>query len=171
MATRISLDTEDIIKNTIVAEGEKTNQFVSSATPQLAQRVGQIHTNYPGLPAGVKLSLAKAGFTDAQIEQIYPSASTAVVQQSVQPKKQKSWFERNVMDKAKTASRYAFAGLNLPLDFVQGSLAQITDTNDDIKGWFISTDLGSLIANDTEAGSGWFMGDKARELQAERARR
>ena len=171
MATRISLETEDIIKNTITAESAKTNQFVTGATPQTAQRVGEIHNAYPGLPAGVKLSLAKAGFTNEQIDKIYPAASTAVIQQSVKPKEKKSWFERNVMDKAKTASRYTFAGLNLPLDFVQGGLAQITDTNDNIDGWFISTDLGSLIANDTQAGSGWFMGDKARELQAERARR
>lgn len=166
-----SLETQDIIANTLTAESNKTNAFATSATPQTAQRVGEIHAQYPGLPAGVKLSLAKAGFTNEQIDKIYPAASTAVIQQSVQPKKQKSWMERNVMDKLKTASRYTFAGLNLPLDFVQGGLAQITDADNSIDGWFISTDLGSMIANDTESGSGWFMGDKARELQAERARR
>ena len=166
-----SIEEQDDIYNTLAKESSKRDSYVATATPQLAQRVGQIHSTYPGLAAGVKLSMAKAGFTDEQIARIYPAASTAVVQETVKEPKKKSWFERNVMDKAKTASRYGFAGLNLPLDFVQGGLAQAFDNNKDVEGWFISTDLGSLIANDEQAGSGWFMGDKARELQAERARR
>lgn len=166
-----SIEEQDDIYNTLAKESSKRDSYVATATPQLAQRVGQIHSTYPGLPAGVKLSMAKAGFTDEQIARIYPAASTAVVQETVKQPKKESWFQRNVMDKVKTGSRYAFAGLNLPLDFVQGGLAQAFDNNKDVEGWFISTDLGSLIANDTEAGSGWFMGDKARELQAERARR
>ena len=165
------VQTQDDIYATLAKESSKRDSYVATATPQLAQRVGQIHSAYPGLAAGVKLSMAKAGFTDDQIGRIYPAASTAVVQQATKEPEKKSWFQRNVMDKAKTASRYGFAGLNLPLDFVQGGLAQAFDNNKDVEGWFISTDLGSLIANDEQAGSGWFMGDKARELQAERARR
>jgi len=166
-----SIEEQDDIYNTLAKESSKRDLYVATATPQLAQRVGQIHSSYPGLAAGVKLSMAKAGFTDDQIARIYPAASTAVIEQSVKEPKKESWFQRNVTNKAKTASRYGFAAANFPLDFVQGGLAQITDVDDSVSGWFISTDLGSLIANDEQAGSGWFMGDKAKELQAERARR
>lgn len=166
-----SIEEQDDIYNTLAKESSKRNSYVATATPQLAQRVGQIHSSYPGLAAGVKLSMAKAGFTDDQIARIYPAASTAALEQSVKEPKKESWFQRNVMNKTKTASRYGFAAANFPLDFIQGGLAQITDVDDSVSGWFISTDLGSLIANDEQAGSGWFMGDKAKELQAERARR
>lgn len=166
-----SIEEQDDIYNTLAKESSKRDSYVATATPQLAQRVGQIHSTYPGLAAGVKLSMAKAGFTDDQIARIYPAASTAALEQSVKEPKKESWFQRNVMNKTKTASRYGFAAANFPLDFIQGGLAQITDVDDSVSGWFISTDLGSLIANDEQAGSGWFMGDKAKELQAERARR
>jgi len=171
MAYRLPPDDEELIRRTLQAESAKRGTFQASATPELAARVGQIHTMYPGLPAGAKLAMAKAGMSDETIAKIYPAASKAVVQQSVQPKKQKSWFQRNIADKFKTGTRYGFAALNFPLDMVQGAFAQIFDPNDSIDGWFISTDLGSLIANDEEAGSGFFIGGRAKELQAERARR
>ena len=171
MAYRLPPDDEELIRRTLQAESAKRATFQTSASPELAGRVGQIHTMYPGLPAGAKLAMAKAGMTDETIAKIYPAAAQAMVKQSVQPKKEKSWFQRNVADKVKTGTRYGFAALNLPLDIVQGGFAQIFDPNDSIDGWFISTDLGSLIANDTEAGSGYFIGGRAKELQAERARR
>lgn len=174
--------TEDDIWDNLGKEEQTRQQHIATATPQLAQRVGEIHSAYPGMAPGVKLAMAKAGFTDAQIEAIYPDAAKAMLQNSVKEKPKKSWFERNVMDKVKTGSRYGFAAMNLPLDFVQGGLSQLfvdqeQDKNagffggDSVAGWFISTDLGSLIANDEEAGSGFFIGGKAKELQAERARR
>ena len=171
MLFRESPETEAIITETLSVERNKRKQIQATATPQVAARVGQIQKNYPGLPGGVKLAMAKAGFSDEQIEKIYPQATVATTKQVMQPKPKKSWFERNIEDKLKTASRYAFATLNYPLDFVQGGLAQITDSDDGVAGWNIQTDLGSLIANDTEAGNGWFMGGKARELQAARAKR
>jgi hypothetical protein len=171
MLFRESPETEAIITETLSVERNKRKQIEATSTPQLATRVGQIQKNYPGLPGGVKLAMAKAGFSDEQIEKIYPQATVATTKQVMQPKPKKSWFERNIEDKLKTASRYTFAALNYPLDITQTAFAQITDSDDGVAGWNISTDLGSLIANDTEAGNGWFMGGKARELQAERARR
>lgn len=165
------LDTEDIIANTLMQESARREQYLATSTPQLAQAVGTIHKDYPALPAGVKLAMAKAGMTAQQIDAMYPTIANAQLRESVKEKPKKSWFERNVTDKIKTASRYTFAGMNLPLDFVQGGLAQIFDPNSSVAGWFISTDLGSLIANDEEAGSGFFIGERAKELQAERARR
>jgi hypothetical protein len=154
---------------TLAEEAQKSKGFESTATPQLAQRSGDIFAKFPALKPGVGLSLAKAGFTDEQIEKLYPAASTAALEESVKEPKKKSWLERNAYDKLKTGSRYTFAALNYPLDFVQGGIAQVFDANDggSVAGWNIQSDLGSLIANDTEAGNGFFIGGKAKQLQAE----
>lgn len=165
-----SLATDNVIQATLKAENSKIDQYKTTATPELSARLGEINRSYPGLSVGVKLAMAKSGMSNDIISKIYPHGVNATLQTSTQPKKEKSWFERNVMDKAKTTSRYTFAALNLPLDVTQGAFAQLFDNNEDIDGWFASTDLGSLIKNDTEAGSGFFMGGKARELQAQRAR-
>lgn len=163
-------ENEDAIWNTLAEEERRRNSFVATSTPQMAQRVGQIHTQFPFLDAGVKLSAAKANLTDEQVLQIAKSAAKVQPQLQEQKKKQKSWFERNVSDKVKTASRYTFSALNLPTDLIQNAASQVFDDKPGFNGWFISTDLGSLIANDTEAGSGFFSGGKAKELQAQRAR-
>jgi hypothetical protein len=159
---------EDAIWNTIAEEERKRNSARSTATPELAQRVGQIHNLYPFLPTGVKLSTAKAGFTDEQIRQIAIKATPVIADKK--PKKSSGLFGK-IQDSLKAASRYAFAAGNFPVDFVQGGIAQIFDKNEDVGGWFISTDLGSMIANGDEAGTGFFIGGRAKELQAERARR
>jgi hypothetical protein len=166
-----SLSTESIIKETLSVEKTKRKQIEATATPQTSLRVGDIQKKYPGLPGGVKLAMAKAGFTDEQIERLYPQATIAVTREEAKEKPKKSWFERNIEDKLKTGSRYFFAAANYPVDIIQNTAAQIFDTDDSISGFNIATDLGSLIANDTEAGNGWFMGGKARELQAARAKR
>jgi hypothetical protein len=124
---------------------------------------------YPSLPAGVKLSAAKANLTDEQVRQI-ALASAPLDTKPKEPKK-KSWFERNVMSKVKTASRYGFAALEFVPQTVVGGVAQVFDKDDSVNGWIISTDLGSLIANDEDAGDGFFIGGRAKELQTERVRR
>lgn len=88
----------------------------------------------------------------------------------VAEQKEKNWFERNVQDKIKTASRYTFAGLNFFPQWAAGSVGNLV-TGGGSDGWFISTDLGSLIANDEVAGSGYFIGGRAKEYQADRERR
>jgi hypothetical protein len=165
-------ETEDAIWNTIAAEDRAREAMRATATPELSQRFGQIHREYPFLDPGVKLSLAKGNLSDEQVLAVAKSAARVrpTIQQEKE-KKKKGWFERNVTDKIKTATRYGFAGLNLPLDMVQGAAGQFFDDDPGVAGWFISTDLGSLIANDTEAGEGYFIGGRAKELQAERARR
>jgi hypothetical protein len=166
-----SLSTESIIKETLSVEKNKRKQIEATATPQTSLRVGDIQKKYPGLPGGVKLAMAKAGFTDEQIERLYPQATIAVTREEAKEKPKKSWFDRNIEDKLKTGLRYAVPVLQYPNDIIQTAAAQIFDTDDSVAGWNISTDLGTLIANDKEAGSGWIMGGKARELQAERARK
>lgn len=160
---------EDSIWATLDAEYRRRQEFAATATQQQAQRVSQIHALYPSLPGGVKLSAAKANLTDEQIRQIALTATP--VSTSIKTKPKKNWFERNVMDKVKTASRYTFAALEFVPQTITGGVAQIFDKTPGGAGWFINTDLGSLIANDEEAGSGFFIGGRAKELQGERARR
>ena len=159
---------DDAIWNTLAEEERRRNNARATATPQLAQRVGQIHNMYPFLSTGVKLSAAKAEFTDEQIKEI--AIKAAPVSTDKKPKKSSGLFGK-IQDSLKTASRYAFAGLEFPTQFVQGGIAQIFDKNENVDGWFISTDLGSMIANGDESGTGFFIGGRAKELQSGRARR
>ena len=164
-------ENEDAIWATIAAENERRRQMAVTGTPEQAIRVGQLHSQFPSLAPGVKLAAAKANLTDEQVKQIALTATPL----DLEPKapKKKSWIDRNVTDKIKTASRYGMAGLEFIPQTVVGAAAQIADADDngDIGGWFISTDLGSLIANDEEAGDGFFIGGKAKQLQSDRVRR
>lgn len=163
-------ETEDAIWSTLAEEDRRRQSFAATATPELAQRFGQLHSQYPFLPNGVKLSAAKANLTDEQVLAIAQRSAPIAVTNRTTPKKKKGLFD-GLMDKVKTASRYTTAALNFPLDMVQGAAGQMFDKNDSVAGWFISTELGSLIANDEEAGTGFFIGGRAKELQAERAKR
>lgn len=162
-------DTEDAIWNTITAEENQRATLRSQLNPQTAVRVGEIHNLYPFLSGGVKLSAAKGNLSDEQVLEIAKRAVKA--QPADQKPKKKNWLQRNILDKVKTGSRYGFAALNLPTDLVQNAASQLFDDKPSVGGFFISTDLGSLIANDEEAGDGFFVGGRAKELQADRARR
>jgi hypothetical protein len=148
-------------------------QMERSSTPQVASTLGSLYRDHPYASPGVLLSLSKAISVGAmgadRAAQIIIDATKQAVQNPPE-KKKKSWWERNIYDKVKTGSRWTMAGLNFVPQFVQGGVAQIFDENDSVDGWFISTDLGTLIANDEVAGDGWFMGGRAAELQAQRAR-
>ena len=162
-------ENEDAIWRTIAAEQERRRQMAITGTPEQALRVGEIHRLYPSLAPGVKLAAAKAKLTDEQIKQIALTAAPLEIEPKV-PKK-KSWIDRNVTDKIKIASRYGMAGLEFIPQMAVGAAAQFADEGGDIDGWFISTDLGSLIANDEDAGNGFFIGGEAKELQSARAKR
>jgi len=149
------------------------------ATPQLAQQVGQLYRDHPYAPPGLIMSTANAmqsGMMNADAaNNLIVSASKNALEASVMtPKedKKKSWWERNVSEKVRTASRWTMAGLNFVPQVATNVASQLfKEGGPSTKGFFISTDLGTLIANDEEAGSGWFMGGKAFEKQAERARK
>jgi hypothetical protein len=162
-------ENEDAIWATIAAEDNRRQQLARTGTPEQAIRVGELHKLYPSLSPGVKLAAAKAQLTDEQVKQIALTAAPLDVEPKV-PKK-KSWIDRNVTDKIKTASRYGMAGLDFIPQMTVGAVAQAFDDNGDIGGWFISTDLGSLIANDEEAGDGFFIGGRAKELASDRTKR
>lgn len=160
---------EDAIWNTLEIEDRRRQSFGATATPQLASRVGQIHRMFPSLPTGVKLSAAKGELSDEQLLAIAKKSAPIAETRRTTPRKN-GLFD-GLMSNLKTASRYTFSALNLPSEMVQGAVSQLFDDNESVAGWFISTELGSLIANDEEAGTGFFIGGRAKELQAERARR
>lgn len=157
---------------------QRAQAYRATANPAVAQTAGSIFRTHPYAAPGTVLSTAKAVVSGAMTREMADriigeaSANAAKWAAMEKPKqKKKSWWERNVWDKAKTASRWTMAGLNFIPQTVTGAAAQIVDKDDSVKGWFISTDLGTLIANDEVAGEGWFMGGRAAELQADRARR
>lgn len=163
-------DAEDAIWNTLAEEDRRRQAMAASATPQVANRLGQIHRLAPSLAPGVKLAAAKGNLTDDQILEIAKKDAPIATTKRTTPKK-KSFLD-NVFSKFKTGTRYTFAGLQFLPDMVQNAASEFVDSDGgDISGWFISTELGSLIANDEEAGDGFFIGGHAKELQAERARR
>ena len=162
---------EEIVRNTLREEQDRINRTSVIATPELATRVGDIYKRNPAMPAGAVLAAAQAGLPDEEVDKFGNRFAEERIKnaQLGKPKKPQNWFERNIYSKLKTASRYAFAGLELPLQTLQGAAAQIFNDNPDgIDGWFISTDLGSLIRNDELAGEGFFLGGEAKTLQEQR---
>ena len=171
MYNEINPTEESVIFKQLAAERERVAKFSVQATPQLAAAVGQIYRENPQLPAGVVLASAQAGLSQ---DQINPLSSETALKRNQDPdavagKKSKSFFQRNFVDKLKTASRYTFATLETSTQLLQNAASQVFGNNPDgIDGWFASTDLGSLIKNDEVAGSGYFIGGEAKSLQAKR---
>jgi hypothetical protein len=171
MYNEINPTEESVIFKQLAAERERVAKFSVQATQQLATAVGDIYRQNPQLPAGVVLASAQAGLTQDQINGL--SSETALKRNqdpdAVAGKKSKSFFQRNFVDKLKTASRYTFATLETSTQLLQNAGSQVFGNNPDgIDGWFASTDLGSLIKNDEVAGNGYFIGGEAKSLQAKR---
>jgi hypothetical protein len=135
----------------------------------VASRVGEIYKDYPYIPASTILALAKGG---ASKEAVQLTGQMAANQLTKEPKKKRSWLERNVYGKVKAVSRWGAAGLQLIPDLAQNAASQIFSENqpDGWSGWFKSTALGTMMANSDVAGEGFFMGGEAAVKQAERAR-
>ena len=166
----------EVAANTLNQVTSQRQSFIAQANPQTAQRIAEIYRQYPMLSAGVVLSAAKSGMTDDVLKKVaeraYKVAETDPESLNPASTKQKSWFERNVKDKLKTGSRWTTAALNFPTEFVQGGIAQIFDSGDDgsVKGWFASTELGTMVMEDEKSGSGFFVGGDAKKNQGRRAR-
>jgi len=149
--------------------------YQAKATPQLAQQVGSFYRDHPYAPPGVILAAANAvnnGMMGSEQASnlIFKAAQNQLSAAVKEPKKKKSWWQRNVADKVKAGSRWTMAGLNFVPQVLTNTASQIFKDDPSGEGFFISTDLGTLIRNDEVAGDGWFMGGRAMELQAERAR-
>jgi hypothetical protein len=91
----------------------------------------------------------------------------------------KGVWQETIYPAIKGGSRWVNAALQTTNELAQSVMGQIVGTQgfgvEDqaafSDGWFISTSLGSMIADGSDSGEGWFMGGKAFQLQAERARR
>lgn len=171
-------DQEDLLLNQIQTKEQKLASFQRTATPDMANMVGTLYRQNPNANIGAILSASQAVASgkmslDAANKLLLQSQKTEL-NEAVVPKKE-SWWERNVAgpvtSKIRTASRWTMASLNFVPQMAVGAAAQIFDKNDDVDGWFVSTDLGTLIKNDEVAGDGFFIGGRAAQLQAERARR
>lgn len=153
------------------ALNDNQNQLSSSATPDLAARIGEIYRANPWMKPGEILALAKAQ-ASPELVSAASDLSARQVPNRVDPTPKKSWIRRNVYDKLKTGTRWTFSALNLGPELTTNVASQLFSQNDPdgFDGWFKSTSLGTMIADDEQAGEGFFLGGEAAEKQAERAR-
>ena len=145
--------------------------FKTSATEQTSKNISTIYRENPWMSAGTVLSLAKGNASPETVSTISKTAARVGMNQAdpTVPKKQ-SWFERNVMGKIKTATRWSVAGLQAFPEVAQNAASRVAGPNSGSDGWFASTTLGQMIENSDQAGSGFFAGEKLMKTQAEKAR-
>lgn len=158
--------------NEIAAKEQIRERYKPSITPELSQTISDIYKRAQFLPGTVVHSLAKANASPDTVDQANRAASKIALQPEV--KDPEGWWKRNVYGNIKRASQYTFAALNLAPELVQNFASKALNPNEanpNMEGWFKSTGLGSLIANQDGAGEGFFIGDQAAEQQAERARK
>ena len=163
---------------------QKRASYAATATPAFAKNTADFYRVAPDLDPAVILPTAQAvangsmsydqGIKLVQDANAKFLKEQATAQSGGGDKGPMGWLN----SKLKTASRWTFSALNFVPQVVTNVASQLyqeipgTKLQDGAgagQGWFISTDLGSMIANDKEAGSGWFMGGKALEAQAQRA--
>lgn len=140
--------------------------------PLTASNLKRIKQRAGWLEPQTQLALAKANASDAAIDAAGKLKAKQIVE--VQAAPQSSFpnkIRSSIYDNIKAASRWGVAALNFLPEYTQGALAQIFDKNDDVEGWFISTSLGSMIANPELRGEGFLPSEELMKKQAERARR
>lgn len=175
---------ENAVFDRLEKQEQAEQRYRQGANPQVAEKAGAIYRQAPWLSPGQVLALAK-GNASPQAVELAANLQGKQLPQKLEPKdSNRSWFQRNVYDKIKTASRWTFAALDVGPDIAQNVASQIWSPNDPagFDGWFASTKLGTLLsaqqgAVDPEtgvpitAGSGWFIGETAEQEQARRARK
>jgi len=175
---------ENAVYERLERQDQAQSRYQQSATPEVAVKAGEIYKSAPWLTPSQVLAMAK-GNASPQAVELAANLQGKILPQKLAPKEsQGGWFQRNIYDKIKTASRWTFATLDLTPDLVQNVASQVWSENDPagFDGWFASTKLGTLLSSqqgtvDPEtglpitAGSGWFIGETAEEEQARRARK
>ena len=158
--------------NEIAAKEQIRERYKPSVTPELSQSISDIYKRAQFLPGTVVLPLAKANASVDATDALNQAASKIAL--APETKDPEGWWQRNVYGSIKKASQYTFAALNLAPDVAQNVAAKVLNSdeaNPTMDGWFKSTSLGSLIANDEGAGEGFFLGGEAAAEQSERARK
>lgn len=166
--------------------------FRQEATPQQANIVGQLfqHSPFasPNLLEPVSRAVANNQMPLDVAEDTLLETQKLEFSRPPEEKRQGGFLSRlqeGVMDRVKTGSRWTFATANLLPQLVTNAGARLysglggpsesgaanwerPDTGV-FDGWFVSTDLGSMLAGQ-DAGEGFFIGEEAWEYQRRKAR-
>lgn len=188
----------------------------ATLTPQLAEVINNTIRRYPTTDASVLISSAQA-YTDGRMTEDELNSfvenfnkmeyEKQLANQEAEKKKNRSWWQRNIASKFRSASRWAFAGADFTVQSFQNLASQVFNLPQTIgesatnvyaqnagagytgspvaaisntaaitepfsqQGFFISTNLGSMMENSRVSGDGYFIGGEAARLQGERARR
>lgn len=173
MSANFRFEEEQQFYGELDAYEKRRQSFQASASPALAMTIADFYRSHPDTSPGLILSAAKAAQAGQLTKEQFGKIAIDVIQkealESLQREEKGFWDK--AYDKLKTGSRWTMAALNFLPQYAQGAVGQIFDEDDSVEGWFISTDLGTLIENDEVAGEGFFIGGRAAQLQAERARR
>ena len=156
-------------------------QVAIDNSQETSNKIGRQYAQIPWAQPGTNYSAAQANAT-AQTQKAIADASgrQAADLTDVHSPSKKSWWERNVYGKIKTASRWSFAAMQAVPDLVQNVSSDFLDSGPEqggtgpfssISGWWQSTKLGSMMSDSNLAGEGFFAGKELEELQGERARR
>lgn len=144
---------------------------------EYVQNIGRIHKIAPGLPGGIVTALANANADDTTIARVYQANLALEAKKAedaaAEAEKHRNWWQRNVWQKVVTGGKWTTAALN--------TIVQLGDTvgvssvssvapkpskdqlfsldwhNPFRKGWWASTDLGTLMLEDEKSGSGFFI--------------
>jgi hypothetical protein len=120
-------------------ENDAANQRViltnATVTPQLSDYITDFYKTYPDANFNVLIPTAKAyaeGVMDEKTAKDFLGSVTlkAITDKfrNYKPPKEKSWFERNVSNKARGAFRWGQAGVNWTLDVGQGGAGYVGTT-------------------------------------------
>lgn len=163
-----SPEVQQAAANEIKARERLRQSALQGATPELAQTVSNIYQRANFLRPSQVIPLAKANASPQTVDFANEQAAKLTTQDV--PEAPESWWKRNIYGNLKRASRYTFAALNIFPEAVQNIAANIANDAPGDDFWK-STSLGTMIEDGEKAGSGFFMGGEAAELQAERARK
>lgn len=141
-----------------------------TSNEDVAKRVSSIYRDAPYIPASVVLAMAKSGASPETVKTVAQLSGNQIVEK--EKKKKKGFLEKFVWGPTKAASRWGTAALQLVPDLIQNTASQAFSQNDPAgwDGWFKSTQFGTMLSDSDVAGEGFFLGGKAKENQAQRAR-
>lgn len=142
-----------------------------------AAKIGRIGKLAPHLEPGVVMALADANANDSLIAKIGLAAIAVEADKADKERQEKNkGIIGTIWDKTKVGTRWAASTVQLPFDILNAAQSsfsrpsevagkgekEIGDLRNPFRsGWFASTELGSMIMEDTKAGEGIFFGGEA----------